>query len=149
MARTLCTLPALLMLLLIPGCEGKSCSRKDVDASGVWIWSHWSFDVTGCTSLDLRSDSIGADGARALAVVQKARLLGLYAVFQEQGIASDALARAVQWCTDMGAAAAEDLSYLRREEIAQLVKSLGLPIIKQRKLVEKLAAAVHLAKDEV
>ena len=83
---------------------------------------------------------------------EQAKLLGLYAVFQELGIAGDALARALIWCRDQGAEAAEDLNYLKREEVDQLVEilGLGLPILKQRKLAEKLATQFRgSAKDEV
>ena len=83
---------------------------------------------------------------------EQAKLLGLYAVFQELGIAGDALARALRWCRDQGAEAAEDLNYLKREEVDQLVEilGLGLPILKQRKLAEKLATQFRgSAKDEV
>ena len=77
--------------------------------------------------------------AEEQAVVQKAKGLGLYAAFQEHGIAGDTLARAVQWCTEKGADAAEDLRHLKQDEVDQLIESLGLPILKQRKLADKLA----------
>ena len=38
----------------------------------------------------------------------------------------------------MGAETADDLSYLREAEVEELVGSLGLPILKQRKLADKL-----------
>ena len=98
------------------------------------------------------AERAAADGAKEQAVVQKAKDLGLYAVFQEHGIQGDALARAVQWCGEMGADTTEDLAHLRREEVEQLVGSLGLsmPIIKQRKLAEKLIGAFRLdSKDEL
>jgi len=77
--------------------------------------------------------------AEEQAVVQKAKDLGLYAVLEAHDVAGDALARAVQWCTEKGADAAEDLKRLKRDEIDQLVESLGLPILKQRKLADNLA----------
>ena len=42
----------------------------------------------------------------------------------------------------MGAESAEDLSYLQEKELQQLVESLGLPILKQRKLANKLLHAL-------
>ena len=83
-----------------------------------------------------------AETADRAAVVEKAKTLGIYEVFREVGIPDDALARAVQWCTKMGAESAEDLSYLQEKELQQLVESLGLPILKQRKLAEKLLRAL-------
>ena len=82
---------------------------------------------------------------------EQAKLLGLYAVFQELGIAGDALARALIWCRDQGAETAEDLTYLKQAEVVQLVESLGLglPILTQRKLAAKLATQFRLPKDEV
>ena len=89
--------------------------------------------------------------AAAQVVEQKAKTLGLHAVFQELGIASGFLARAVQWCSQMGADTAAELAYLKREEVDQLVESLGLtfPILKQRQIAARLAAAFKVGKDEV
>ena len=44
----------------------------------------------------------------------------------------------------MGAESAGDLSYLREVEVEELVESLGLglPVLKQRKLAEKLLRAL-------
>ena len=82
---------------------------------------------------------------------EQAKRLGLHAVFQELGIAGDALARALKWCRDQGAETAEDLTYVKRDEVDPLVEilSLGLPILKQRKLADKLATHFRLPKDEV
>ena len=95
--------------------------------------------------------AVGDRAAAERAVVQKAKTLGLHAVFEEMGIASGPLARAVQWCTQKGADTAADLAHLKRGEVDQLVESLGLtiPILKQRQLAAKLAAAFKLVKDEV
>ena len=89
--------------------------------------------------------------AAAQVVEQKAKTLGLHAVFQELGIASGFLARAVQWCSQMGADTAADLAYLKKGEVDQLVENLELdmPILKQRQLAAKLAAAFKLVKDEI
>ena len=88
--------------------------------------------------------------------IEKAKTLGIYEVFQEFDLPNDALARAEQWLvlwskeaskqyfSEMGAESAGDLSYLREVEVEELVESLGLglPVLKQRKLAEKLLRAL-------
>ena len=107
--------------------------------------------------LDMEGNSYGHESARALddaraavekaAAVAHATSLGIYAIFQEYGVSDDALIRAVQWCRDMGADAADDLAYLRPEEIVELVSTLDLPKLKQRKLADALS--VPRGKDEI
>ena len=76
------------------------------------------------------------------AVEEKAKTLGICEVFQEVGLPDDAVARAVRWCSEMGVESAGDLSYLREAEVDKLAGGLGLPIVKQRKLADKLLRAL-------
>lgn len=113
----------------------------------------------GVAALDLEGNSYGHESARALdaarataqsaAAVKRATSLGIYSTFQEYSISDDALIRAVQWCSDMGADTADDLAYLRPEEILELVANLGLPKLKQRRLADALSASLPRGKDEV
>jgi len=101
-------------------------------------------------------DKAVADAGGEQEVVEKAKALGLYdhlrVVLGREKLQTETLARAVQWCADMGAKVATDLTHLRPEDMVPLVQSLGLkiPVHKQQKFADKLAAAIFkAAKDEL
>ena len=52
---------------LLPAVQSKHCTRVEAVGRGL----RWTFDLSGCATLNLSSNSIGAEGAQALAEALK------------------------------------------------------------------------------
>ena len=109
--------------------------------------AHLAAEAKAAAEARLEEQARLAEEARQVAEAQaleRAKTLGIYEIFQELDLPDDALARAVRWCSKMGAESAGDLAYLRAAEAEELVGSLGLglPILQQRKLADKLLRAL-------